>query len=162
MENWKDIERYEGIYQISDHGRVKSLKRKVRSKGDGLRELPEKIVQPLYTKAGYLNLIASKNQKRETLVIHHLVAKHFIGERPKGLVIDHIDGNITNNHVSNLRYVTTKQNLRKRRDVKLNEEIAEEIRSLNGVISQSVIANKYKISQSMVSKICSSKAWVNG
>jgi len=162
MEQWKDIKGYEGIYQISNYGRIKSLARKVGSRNGALKPLPEKIVKPLYTKAGYLNLVASKKQVRETLVVHHLVAKYFIGERPEGLVIDHIDGNITNNHVSNLKYVTNKENLRKRHDIKLDEKKVREIWGLIGEGKpQGLIAQMYGITQPMVSGIKTGRAWTD-
>ena len=159
MEEWKDIKGYEGCYQISNYGRIKSMQRKVASRGGCLKSLPEKIITPLYTSNGYLNVVASKSQKRKTLIIHHLVAEYFIGDRPDGLVIDHIDGNKTNNHVSNLRYITTKENLRKRKDIKLDQEKVKEITSLLGQMSQSKIAEKFGITQSMISKIKLGRLW---
>ena len=159
MEVWKNIVGYEGVYQVSNIGNIKSLKRYVKSRGGSLRQLPEKIVKPLLSGSGYLNVIASKNQKRQTLIVHHIVAEYFIGPRPNGLVIDHIDGNKHNNHADNLRYVSTKINLRKRHDAKLTEEKVTEILALCKNLSQSKIAKMYGISQSMVSKINTRHRW---
>lgn len=158
MEQWKDIVGYEGCYQISNHGRVKSMRRLVASR-NGFRELPEKIVKPLFTKGGYLNVVGSKKQVRDTFVIHHLVAHYFIGERPPGCVIDHIDRDKTNNKVDNLRYVSASQNQRNRKDNKLTEEDVKNIRDLAGKESQSKLAARYGISQPMVSKVQSRKLW---
>jgi predicted XRE-type DNA-binding protein len=159
MEIWKDVSGYEGIYQISSYGRIKSMARKVRARNGAMKPLIEKIMTPLFTSQGYLNIVASRNQVRGTLVIHHLVASHFIGDRPHGLVIDHIDGNITNNRVDNLRYVTTKANLRKRKDVKLNYDCVEKIRNMIGNFSQKEIAGRFNVSQSLISKIATGKLW---
>lgn len=161
MEQWKDVVGYEGCYQVSSHGRIKSMQRKVACKNGSFREIPEKIVTPLFTKQGYLNIVASRKQKRETLVVHQLVAHYFIGDRPLGLVIDHIDGDKTNNKATNLRYVSCKQNSRKRKDVKLDENRVQQILSLVGKEPQQQIAKRFGISQSMVSKIKCKKLWSN-
>lgn len=157
-EIWKDVEGLEGYYQVSNHGRIKSLSRKVRSR-HGHRTIKETIVTPLFTKQGYLNVITSKNGVRGTLIVHQSVAKHFIGERPTGLVIDHIDGNQVNNRADNLRYVTTAENLRKRRDVKLDAEKVKSIRELLPNMSQSKIAKMFGVSQTMISHINLGTAW---
>jgi hypothetical protein len=61
---------------------------------------------------GYKYFQISRNNKRINYLFHHLVAKAFIGDRPEGLVIDHIDRNPLNNNISNLRYITFTENLR--------------------------------------------------
>ena len=162
MEIWKDIKGYEGVYQISSEGRVKSLKRKVSCKNGSFRELQEKIVQPLFTKNGYLNLIASKKQFRETLVVHHLVAKHFIGERPEGMYVDHIDRDRTNNRVENLRYVTAQESVINRKITKLNGDMVKQIKEMMGHKPQSEIAKLFGISQAMVSSINTGRRWKSG
>lgn len=160
METWIDVKGYEGCYQVSNYGRVKSMRRKVASR-NGVRELPEKIIVPLFTKQGYLNVIASKKQVRQTLVVHQLVAECFIGPRPDGYVIDHIDRDKTNNKAENLRYVTASGNQRNRKDNKLTEEDAKNIRVLLSQESQSKIASRYKVSQSLISKIKLGMLWKN-
>lgn len=161
MEIWKDIDGYEGYYQISNFGNIKSLKRKVNTRGNGFRQLNEKVIRPLMTSSGYLNVIASREQKRQTFIIHHLVAQYFLGNKPEKCVIDHIDGNKLNNHVSNLKYVSPAENSRKRYDAKLTLEKAIEIRRLCKTQSQNEIAKIYGITQTMVSRIYRNKAWVN-
>lgn len=95
MEIWKDIKGYEGLYQVSDHGRVKSKKVPIKKPN-------------LSGRYPYINLF--KNGKYKTFYIHRLVAIHFIGE--SDLVVNHKDGVKTNNHVSNLEYCTQSQNIR--------------------------------------------------
>jgi hypothetical protein len=111
--------------------------------------------------SGYLNVIASRNQKRQTFIVHQLVAQYFLGEKPKECVIDHIDGNKLNNHVSNLKYVSPAENSRKRFDAKLTCEKVREIRGLCNKLPQNEIAKQYGITQTMVSRIYRNKAWVN-
>jgi hypothetical protein len=159
VETWKDVKGYESIYQISDLGRIKSLKRKVSCKNGSFRELPEKIIIPLLTSRGYLNIVASRKQVRETLIIHQLVAEHFIGIRPEGLVIDHIDRDKTNNRLSNLRYVTRSENQQNRSISKLTKMDVCEILGLLGKESQSKIAEKFGVSQSMISQINLGRRW---
>lgn len=158
MEVWKDVSGWEGVYQVSSHGRMKSMARYVNSRNGGKRPLPEKIITPILTGWGYENVIASERQKRSTLVVHQVVAEHFIGKRPDGLVIDHIDGNKRNNRVENLRYCTHKDNLRKRHDRKLTVQLAEEIRAIKGK-SQLEIAKLFGVSQAMIWKVISGRAW---
>lgn len=72
-------------------------------------------------KNGYKYFNVTENKIRKKLYFHHLVAKHFIGERPVNFQIDHVDRNTLNNNVCNLRYVTPKENaqntLKYRKDI---------------------------------------------
>lgn len=98
QEEWKWINDFQGIYQISNFGRVKSFK---RCSGGY-------ILSNTNTKGDYLSIILfdkHTGRKRSTR-IHVLVAEHFIGERPTGYQIHHKDGNKQNNLVSNLEYIT--------------------------------------------------------
>lgn len=106
-EIWKHIIGFEGIYQISNIGRVKSLERKV-----GHRLLKEKILSPTInnTKDGYLQINLSINKKRYPKLIHRLVAEAFI-ENPNNLpCINHKDENKINNNVDNLEWCDYKYN----------------------------------------------------
>jgi hypothetical protein len=92
-EVWKSI----GIkeYQISNLGNLKN--------GDG------KLIGGYLNQGGYR---ATKIDRTKTILYHHLVAEAFIGVRPEGLVIDHIDRNRSNNFADNLRYVSYQDNAR--------------------------------------------------
>ena len=158
VEIWKDVVGWEGVYQVSSHGRMKSVARFVNGKNGSQRPLPEKILTPLITGHGYENIVTSRHQKRGTLVIHVAVAEHFIGPRPLGFVVDHIDMNKRNNRADNLRYCTNADNCRKRKDHKLTAETASAIRATKN-LSQSEIALMFGVSQSMVHKVISGKAW---
>lgn len=111
MENYKDIIGYEGLYQISNLGNVKSLERYVMNK-HSFKKINEKILKPIITKNGYLSVSLTKDKKVKPTYIHQLVAIHFLNHIPNGFkyVIDHINGDKTNNTLSNLRIVSNRDN----------------------------------------------------
>lgn len=98
MEEWRDIKNYEGRYQVSSFGRVKSLK--------GL----EKILKPDYRNE-YLYVVLYKNHKSKAIAVHRLVAKMFIPNPENKVQVNHIDGNKTNNKVKNLEWCSPKENV---------------------------------------------------
>jgi hypothetical protein len=112
MENqkeiWKDIPNYEGLYQVSDLGRVKSLGR-LDTIG---RSVQEKILTGSKNSRGYLSSTLSKEGKYKSKNIHVLVAVSFLNHKPSGfnLVVNHIDLDKTNNNVNNLEIVTNREN----------------------------------------------------
>jgi hypothetical protein len=111
MEKWVDIKGYNGVYQISSLGRVKTSKRKKARRSAG-KPFTEERIHTQRLRLGYPVVRLSKNKKIKTYQIHRLVASHFISEIPKDFVVNHIDFNIKNNDVSNLEIVTRAQNSR--------------------------------------------------
>lgn len=99
MEIWKDAIGYEGLYQISNIGNVKSLKFEL------IRELKKNKA-----KKGYLNVYFTKNKKVKGYQVHRLVALNFINNPFDLKEVNHIDGNKENNHESNLEWVSTREN----------------------------------------------------
>ena len=100
--NWKGIPGFEGLYQVSDCGQVKSLPRKGR--------LKERILKPNLVK-GYHYVILCKDGKNKNFKVHRLVALAFL-EGDNSLTVNHIDECKTNNHVSNLEYLSNGDNTR--------------------------------------------------
>ena len=160
-ERWKDITGYEGKYQVSSHGRIRSLTRTVARKL-GTFTLKGQIIVPWKSSHGYWMISPCWKQKRKAFSVHDLVCRAFIGPRPRGMVIDHIDGDRLNNRLDNLHYVTPKQNQRKRKDAKLTEAHAAQIKMLSETKSQQKIAEQFGVSQAMVSKIVTGRLWANG
>jgi hypothetical protein len=114
-EVWKDIKGYEGVYQISDCGRLKSLLRTVCwIKDDGTercRDVRERIMRHKVDKDGYHEYILCTNNKKVHRRAHRLVAQAFLPiDSEDGMVVDHKDGVKTNNTVSNLQWLTSEQN----------------------------------------------------
>lgn len=108
-EIWKDIKGYEGIYQISSLGRVRSLYRPV---GDGTkRHWHGRVLQPTGNGNGYLIVGLRDNGVRKNHYVHRLVAEHFLEGWKKDLEVDHIDYNRHNNAAENLRMVTRQENI---------------------------------------------------
>lgn len=105
MENeiWKTVVGYEGIYEISNFARLKSLARK-----SGVRNVPEKILKPYKNPSGYNCTILSKNNIKESITIHRLVLKTFKPNDDMKLFVLHNDGNPENSNLSNLRWGTQK------------------------------------------------------
>ena len=106
-EIWKDIKEYEGLYQISNLGRVKRLKFINRH----LNFKKERILKP-YKDGGknYFIIALYKNGKREYKQIHRLVAEAFIPNTNNFPLVNHKDENKTNNYVNNLEWCTCKYN----------------------------------------------------
>ena len=116
MENeiWKDVIGYEGLYQVSNLGNVKSLPKEQRCT-NGYRVTKEKILKQSIDGRGYFNVVLYKNRVAKTRKIHQLVAVAFLNHTPCGfkLVVDHINDVKTDNRLENLQVVTTRFNCKK-------------------------------------------------
>jgi hypothetical protein len=109
-ETFKDIKGYEGVYQISNFGRVKSLRREfVNSRGQH-RILEESFLKESPHKGGYVKVGLTVDGKTKTFNVHRLVASAFCEKKIGNVEVNHIDGNKKNNHYSNLEWVTRSEN----------------------------------------------------
>ena len=109
-EVFKSIKGYEGLYEISNYGRVKRLGCVVLCKDGKSKSVKEKILIGSNSGCGYRKVCLSKNGKINGKNIHTLVYETFIGSIPKGMEINHIDEDKTNNAVWNLELVSHKDN----------------------------------------------------
>ena len=146
-------------YFVTDDGRVYSEKR-----GHYLKLNKTKYGYPI------LNLSNGSKDKVRMVYAHHLVAQAFLGQKPNGYEIVHLDGNPQNNTVGNLSYETHKTNMLHRRihgtcpngskhpNHKLTEKIVEEIKTRLD-ITQTAFAKKYNVDQSLISRIRSGQYW---
>jgi len=108
IEVWKDIPEFEGLYQVSNLGNVRSLQR-VDSRG---RKLKGRLLKAALCSPTYIGVNLSKNGKSKTITVHKLVAYAFLNHKPCGyeLVVNHIDTNPTNNNLNNLEVTTQRKN----------------------------------------------------
>ena len=112
-EIWKDIEGYDGAYQVSNMGRVKSVARlTTRLNQYGVHEyrIPEKVLRQRMGTSGYLCVNLHHDGKQVTEMIHRLVALHFCKGYADGMTVNHIDEVKTNNRADNLEWVTISEN----------------------------------------------------
>ena len=114
MEIWKEIKDYEGKYEVSSLGRIKSL--------NYLNSGKEKIMKTSIGTQGYPYIFLSKNGKKKCFTIHKLVAIAFLNHIPNGFesVIDHKNSDKTENTIQNLRIVTHRENISKEYKEKRN------------------------------------------
>ena len=96
-EKWKDIKDYEGLYQASNLGRIKSK---------------HKILKQILRKDGYYFVNLSKNGKIKPIKVHRIIAQTFVNNKNDYNIINHIDGNKQNNKVSNLEWCTQSHNIK--------------------------------------------------
>lgn len=123
-ELWKDIINFEGYYQVSNHGRVRSLDRYVvANKNGGLKLLKGKIMKLTKAKGrnndGYLVVNLRKKGKNKVLGVHRLVAEAFVDNPNNYPIPNHKDGNKENNFSDNLEWTTYSQNNQHAIDMKL-------------------------------------------
>ena len=110
IEIWKDIKDFEGIYQVSNMGRVKSLAR-VILRNNGIKQtFKERIIRQGTNHQGYYMADLWKNGSRRTYPIHRLVATAFLDNPENKPCVDHINTDHTDNRVENLRWCTYKEN----------------------------------------------------
>jgi hypothetical protein len=176
-EEWRQVVGFEGFYEVSNLGRVRSLARTVQHrtwKGNpGTQFIPGGLVRPRLRK-GYLAVGLHVGGKSQTINVHAVVAAAFIGKRPPGKQVDHKDGVKTNNAAHNLDYKTGLQNMRAAKErganmwhpgegnhaAKLSQSDIIEIRRLyKEGMYQKDIGKMFGVHQAHISKIILNKNW---
>lgn len=109
-ENWLPIEGYEGIYSVSDQGRVRSEKRVIVDKNGHKRRMPELILVPEVANTGHQRVSLWKNHKKDVRKVHHLVLEAFVGKREPGMEACHWNDIPADNRLTNLRWATQSDN----------------------------------------------------
>jgi hypothetical protein len=99
---WKPVKNYDGLYEVSNFGEIKSLGNNKKRR--------EKLLKPGKNSDGYLYVVLYKNGVVKKFLVHRLVYSAFVGEIPEGLQCNHIDENKENNRVDNLNLMTSKEN----------------------------------------------------
>lgn len=169
MERWLPVAGFEGLYEVSDFGRVRSLERTVCHGRNVTVTLRSKLRK--MTNEDYPSVILFSDGKRHRKQVHLLVIRAFRGVAPTGMQTRHLDGNSKNPRLDNLVYGTPKENQNDRIDhgtsnrgercgnSKLTEQEVAEIRSLGGREKHRSIAKRYNVRQSTISRIIRGDTW---
>ena len=173
MEIWKDIKNFEGVYQISNLGRVRSLPRIVK-RGKALMRIKGKILKTCYTSTGYEHAVVQNGKKTKHLAVHRLVALAFIPNPKNKEQVNHIDGVKTNNYVKNLEWCTRSENEKHAHKIglkdwrgenqsrsKLTETQVRDIRKLQGKKTGREVAKEYEVTHSTIFAIWKRRIWTH-
>lgn len=109
-ETWKPVIGYEGYYEVSDFGRVRSMNRWVKHQHGGDRKLKGKIMAGGSQLSGHRCVVLCRENQPHTQRIHRLVLEAFAGPAPSGMCARHLDGNPKNNRIDNLTWGTMLEN----------------------------------------------------
>lgn len=153
MEVWKNIPGYEGRYQVSKQGRVRSVDHYVRcgKNGAGTRLVKGRVLRPGVCLSGHVSVALGKGNSK---MVHALVLLAFKGAPPKGYECGHRNGVPADNRLSNLRYITRAENIR---DVVRHGNRKVSMRDVRCIRRSSaparVLAEKFGVSRSFVQNI---------
>ena len=161
MEEWREILDYEGQYQISNIGRVKSVERMVKSNGNNMRIQYERFLSIHDNGHGYMSVSLWKDNKGTKFYVHRLVARAFCEGYEEGLHVDHINAIRNDNKACNLQYLTATQNTQKA----LNKPVVQ--LTLNGEVvatwkSMAEAEKKGGFDSGNISRVCAGKRKKHG
>lgn len=111
IETWKPIRGYEGYYEVSDRGRVRSLDRTITNSLGRRQSFRGCMMSFLTSSTGYFTVGLKRDGSVKRFLVHRLVADAFCGSLRAGDVVRHLDGNKTNNHADNLAWGTVSDNI---------------------------------------------------
>lgn len=171
-EIWKDIKGFEGIYQVSDLGRIRSLDRLKLNKHNSYTKVKGCIIKS-FKKKGYPSVSLSIYNTKKTFSVHRLVADSFILNLENKREVNHINGIKTDNRVNNLEWVSSKENIKhaykmglmknkfgeKHHGCKLTEDQVIKIKYDLKELSHSEIAKMFNVNPSRISSIRCGRTW---
>lgn len=174
MEVWKFIPGFVGYYKVSNLGRILSVERLIESGGKKahIRKIKERILKPSLSN-GYCSHVLWVDHKQTTVRAHSAVASAFIGDRPCGMYVCHINGDRRDNRLENLYYGTPQQNCDDARRhgtmpsgeacgaAKLKVTDVAAIRAKSGYVTQKQICEEFGISQAQASRVINGIHWQN-
>lgn len=165
-ERWLPVPGYEGLYEVSDQGRVRSVKRQII-----LRPYRNPDSPILHLRAYWRVSLFDRDHKRKQRTIHSLVAETFLGPCPLGQEVRHGSAGSLDNSVANLSYGTRAQNLADRRrdgtvplgerhpNAKLTADAVAAIRAAHGTTGATALAEQYGVSVRTIYDIWEEKTW---
>ena len=168
-EIWKDIKGYKNAYKISSFGNVKSLDKTILSKNNVEMSFYGKLLKQNTNRGGYLRLNLTHNNKRKRVLVHQLVATHFINNKLNKKTVNHKNGVKTDNRVENLEWLSFSDNISHAHKnglmnydchtLKLNKKQVLEIikKYRNKIITTYKLAIEYKVSQRTIMNVLHSK-----
>ena len=172
METWRAIPGYEGVYEVSDRGRVRSLARVVVRRNGRQQTLPARVLAGKITEWGYrVYHLRSRDKQGRIWPGHRAVLEAFVGPRPPGMECRHLDGDPATNrlvnlvwgtHVANVRDTTIHGTDRKtfgeaHPKAKLTEAAVREIRAAHA--TELVLAKRYKVDQATIHRVRTRRSW---
>lgn len=184
MEIWKDVVGYEGLYQVSNIGRIKSMRRGIiykdveicrnGFKSTFIHPVRERIMKQHSYGTGYKQIMLSNKGTKSSPAVHRLVISAFVGPLPDGCQVNHKDGNKSNNRVENLEYVTARENMmhakmtglwdlrgERNSNTELSKDDIVNIRRDYSPrkISSRFLARKYNVNKSTILNIIHRRTW---
>ena len=165
-EIWKDIPGYEGRYQASTAGRIRSVDHRVRLVAHGketTRLSPGRVLRPGRCKSGHVSVVLG--HKAHGSPVHQLIMLTFVGPVPEGCEVCHNDGNPANNALENLRYDTRSENIKDvvRQGGRWRKLSADDVRAIRRRLNDgepgSAIARDFEISHQQISHIKHGRAF---
>ena len=169
MEEWRDVPGYEGRYEVSTLGRVRSLMFR-NKQAERVRATPL-LLRLTLSNNGYPSVSLGKGGRKISRRVHTVVLLAFAGPRPEGAEGTHLDGVKTNNQLDNLAWRTKRDNEADKirhgtkvagtgqKAAKLNDDAVRAIRAAKGVESVSVLAKRYGVSVSVVYGVWKGVGW---
>ncbi len=174
-EVWQAVPEYEGLYEASTLGRIRSVDRLITGKNGVTKRFSGRVLKPVKQNAGYFALGLSKAGIVETVLVHRIVAKTFLGN-PEGLEeVNHIDGVKGNNALSNLEWMSRVRNIRHAMGMgliqglgennpaaKINDESAMQIKELLRLgLHPNEIAPMFGVKPSTAFDILLGRSWMH-
>lgn len=173
-EVWRPIVNFEGLYEVSSLGRVRSLDHTVKQRNrwhDVDVHYKGRILTPRHGEGHYPTLTLSKGKLKAVRMVHSLVAESFFGPRPDGMMVCHRDGGRTDASISNLYYGTAKENSadaarhgatargERQGSAKLTESAVREIRKTAHLVTYKELAAKFGVNRSAIGMAARCCTW---
>lgn len=145
METWKQVKGYEGLYEVSDMGRVKSMARSFTGKDGVTKPVHERILTPLQNKVTERHPMKRhfvelwKENKRKRASVHRIVAEAFVPNPQGKPQVNHIDGDPLNNRPGNMEWCNNSENVKHAYEHNLRSRVKKPIKGVNQITGEVLI-----------------------